>query len=80
MAVILGCMSFAILLAEATILPSGVDLSLFSILVHAAGQQEVLVQVIIFVDLFQCVISSKESLFFSSEFLISVKAQAICFA
>lgn len=31
-------------------LPSGVDLSLFSILVHAAGEKEVLVQVI-FVDL-----------------------------
>ncbi|KAG4999506.1 hypothetical protein JHK87_020578 [Glycine soja] len=44
LAVILGCMSFAILLAEATILTSGVDLSLFSILVHAGGQQEVLVQ------------------------------------
>jgi len=52
LAVILGCMSFAILLAEATILTSGVDLSLFSILVHAAGEQEVLVQVIL-VDLFQ---------------------------
>lgn len=50
LAVILGFMSFAILLAEATMLPSGVDLSLFSILVHAAGEKEVLVQVI-FVDL-----------------------------
>lgn len=45
-------MSFAILLAEATILTSGVDLSLFSILVHVSGKQEVFVQVI-FVDLFQ---------------------------
>ncbi|RDX90810.1 LMBR1 domain-containing protein 2-like A, partial [Mucuna pruriens] len=44
LAVMLGCMSFAILLAEATILTSGVDLSLFSILVHAGGTQEVLVQ------------------------------------
>lgn len=42
---ILGCMSAAILLAEATILPSGVDLSLFSILINAVGKQEVLVQV-----------------------------------
>lgn len=45
LAVILGCMSAAILLAEATILPSGVDLSLFSILINAVGKQEVLVQV-----------------------------------
>ena len=44
-AVILGCMSAAILLAEATLLPSGVDLSLFSILIKAVGKQEVLVQV-----------------------------------
>ncbi|THG08314.1 hypothetical protein TEA_019978 [Camellia sinensis var. sinensis] len=41
LAVILGCMSAAILLAEATILPSGVDLSLFSILINAVGKQEV---------------------------------------
>ena len=44
-AVILGCMPAAILLAEATLLPSGVDLSLFSILIKAVGKQEVLVQV-----------------------------------
>lgn len=50
-------MSFAILLAEATILPSGVDLSLFSILVHAAGHTEVLVQVI-FIDMFLCIMYS----------------------
>ncbi|GJM86908.1 hypothetical protein PR202_ga02808 [Eleusine coracana subsp. coracana] len=43
-AIILGCMSAAILLAEATLLPSGVDLSLFSILIKAVGRQEVLVQ------------------------------------
>lgn len=47
-AVVLGCMSAAILLAEATLLPSGVDLSLFSILIKAVGKQEVLVQVISF--------------------------------
>jgi hypothetical protein len=38
-------MSAAILLAEATLLPSGVDLSLFSILVKSVGKREVLVQV-----------------------------------
>lgn len=45
LAITLGCMSVAILLAEATLLPSGVDLSLFSILINAVGKQEVLVQV-----------------------------------
>lgn len=61
-------MSFAILLAEATILPSGVDLSLFSILVHAAGHTEVLVQVI-FVDLFLCIpITVFEKILLSSFF------------
>jgi hypothetical protein len=45
LAVTLGCMSAAILLAEATLLPSGVDLSLFSILVKSVGKREVLVQV-----------------------------------
>lgn len=46
LAIILGCMSVAILLAEATLLPSGVDLSLFSILINAVGKEEVLVQVL----------------------------------
>jgi hypothetical protein len=45
LAIALGCMSAAILLAEATLLPSGVDLSLFSILVKSVGKREVLVQV-----------------------------------
>ncbi|KZV50194.1 hypothetical protein F511_26054 [Dorcoceras hygrometricum] len=45
LAVLLGCMSVAILLAEATILPSGVDLSLFSILINTVDKNEVLVQV-----------------------------------
>lgn len=44
LAVILGIMSVAILLAEATLLPS-VDLSLFSILIKSVGTREVLVQV-----------------------------------
>lgn len=38
-------MSAAILLAEATLLPSGVDLSLFSILINAVDKREMLVQV-----------------------------------
>lgn len=46
LAIILGCMSAALLLAEATILPNGVDLSLFSILINSVGKQEMLVQVI----------------------------------
>ncbi|CAA0821005.1 LMBR1-like membrane protein [Striga hermonthica] len=56
LAVILGCMSVAILLAEATLLTNGVDLSLFSILIKSVGPEEVLVQVIAFVPLmFMCV-------------------------
>lgn len=47
LAIILGCMSVAILLAEATLLPSGVTLSLFSILINAVGTEEVLVQVFV---------------------------------
>ena len=38
-------MSAAILLAEATLLPSRVHLSLFSILINSVKKQEVLVQV-----------------------------------
>jgi hypothetical protein len=45
LAVLLGCISTAILLAEATLLSTGVHLSLFSILINAAGKKEVLVQV-----------------------------------
>lgn len=45
LAVILGSMSAAILLAEATIIPSGVDLSLFSILINAVQKHEMFVQV-----------------------------------
>lgn len=45
LAVVLGCMSAAILLAEATLLTNGVDLSLFSILIKSVGNDEVLVQV-----------------------------------
>ncbi|PPD79897.1 hypothetical protein GOBAR_DD23192 [Gossypium barbadense] len=48
--IILGCISAAILLAEATILPAGVDLSLFSILINSVGKQEMLVQDILLIN------------------------------
>ncbi|XP_058087280.1 uncharacterized protein LOC131234427 isoform X2 [Magnolia sinica] len=62
-AVILGCLSAAILLAEATLLPSGVDLSLFSILINALGKQEMLVQVAALVPLMYMCIGTYYSLF-----------------
>uniref|UniRef100_J3LH96 Uncharacterized protein n=1 Tax=Oryza brachyantha TaxID=4533 RepID=J3LH96_ORYBR len=62
-AIVLGCMSAAILLAEATLLPSGVDLSLFSILIKSVGKQEVLVQVAAFVPLMYMCICTYYSLF-----------------
>ncbi|KAH6773243.1 LMBR1-like membrane protein [Perilla frutescens var. hirtella] len=56
LAIILGCMSAAILVAEATILPSGVDLFLFSILVNIVGKHELLVQVAVLIPLmYMCV-------------------------
>ncbi|KAK7311116.1 hypothetical protein RJT34_09035 [Clitoria ternatea] len=61
-AVILGIMSVAILLAEATLLPS-VDLSLFSILIKSVGTQEVFVQVFAFVPLMYMCICTYYSLF-----------------
>ncbi|KAK6156828.1 hypothetical protein DH2020_011076 [Rehmannia glutinosa] len=51
LAIILGCMSAAILIAEATILPSEVDLSLFSILINIVGKHEMVVQVAAFIPL-----------------------------
>ncbi|GLJ46677.1 hypothetical protein SUGI_0983730 [Cryptomeria japonica] len=63
LAVLLGCMSAAILLAEATLLPSRVDLSLFSILIKAVGKQEMLVQVTAFVPLMYMCICTYYSLF-----------------
>lgn len=63
LAIILGCMSAAILLAEATILPSGVDLSLFSILINAVGSQEVVVQVAAFFPLVYMCLCTYYSLF-----------------
>ncbi|XWS54536.1 hypothetical protein CRYUN_Cryun10bG0097300 [Craigia yunnanensis] len=62
-AIILGCMSAAILLAEATILPSGVDLSLFSILINYVGKQEMLVQVAAFIPLMYMCVCTYYSLF-----------------
>ncbi|CAI9780903.1 unnamed protein product [Fraxinus pennsylvanica] len=62
-AVILGCMSVAILLAEATLLLGGVDLSLFSILVKSVGNEEVVVQVFAFVPLMYMCVCTYYSLF-----------------
>ncbi|KAK1361764.1 LMBR1 domain-containing protein 2-like [Heracleum sosnowskyi] len=63
LAVILGCMSVAILLAEATLLPSGLDLSLFSIMIKSVGKEEVLVQAFAFVPLVYMCICTYFSLF-----------------
>ncbi|KAF5738009.1 LMBR1 domain-containing protein 2 A isoform X1 [Tripterygium wilfordii] len=63
LAIILGIMSAAILLAEATLLFTGVDLSLFSILISAVGKQEVLVQVSAFVPLMYMCVCTYYSLF-----------------
>ncbi|XWS39755.1 hypothetical protein CRYUN_Cryun18bG0081600 [Craigia yunnanensis] len=63
LAIIRGCMSAAILLAEATILPSGVDLSLFSILINSVGKQEMLVQVAAFIPLMYICVCTYYSLF-----------------
>ncbi|KAJ7552379.1 hypothetical protein O6H91_06G052900 [Diphasiastrum complanatum] len=50
-AVLLGTMTVAVLIAEATLLPSGVDLSLFSVLINSARYREILVQVLAFLPL-----------------------------
>ncbi|KAH6798311.1 LMBR1-like membrane protein [Perilla frutescens var. frutescens] len=63
LAVLLGCISAAILLAEATMLARGVDLSLFSILIKSVGDQEVLVQVFAFVPLMYMCLCTYYSLF-----------------
>ncbi|KAM3377520.1 LMBR1 domain-containing protein 2 A isoform X2 [Capsicum galapagoense] len=63
LAILLGCMSASILLAEATILPSGVDLSLFSILINATKKDEMLVQVAAFVPLMYMCMCTYYSLF-----------------
>ncbi|XP_038998368.1 LMBR1 domain-containing protein 2 homolog A-like isoform X4 [Hibiscus syriacus] len=63
LAVILGIISSAILLAEATLLPRGVDLSLFSILINSVKKDEVLVQAFAFVPLMYMCICTYYSLF-----------------
>ncbi|XWS33360.1 hypothetical protein CRYUN_Cryun22dG0075300 [Craigia yunnanensis] len=63
LAITLGIMSAAILLAEATLLPRGVDLSLFSILINSVKKQEVLVLVFSFVPLMYMCICTYYSLF-----------------
>ncbi|PHT30013.1 hypothetical protein CQW23_30402 [Capsicum baccatum] len=63
LAILLGCMSASILLAEATILPSGVDLSLFSILINDMKKDEMLVQVAAFVPLMYMCMCTYYSLF-----------------
>ncbi|XAR62267.1 hypothetical protein NMG60_11016966 [Bertholletia excelsa] len=63
LAIVLGCMSAAILLAEATLLPSSVDFSLFSILIKFVANQEVLVQVFAFVPLVYMCVCTYYSLF-----------------
>ncbi|XP_071736915.1 uncharacterized protein [Rutidosis leptorrhynchoides] len=62
-AIILGCLTVAILLAEATILPSGVDFSLFSILINAVKTNGVLVQVLGFIPLMYMCVCTYYSLF-----------------
>ncbi|KAL9691817.1 hypothetical protein QQ045_012244 [Rhodiola kirilowii] len=55
-AILLGCMSAAVLLAEATILPSHFDLSLFSLIIKTARKQEVALQVAVLIPLvYMCV-------------------------
>ncbi|MCO5596987.1 hypothetical protein L7F22_051059 [Adiantum nelumboides] len=51
LAITLGAMSSALLFAEATLLPNKVDLSLFSLLIKALDQQEILVQTVAFIPL-----------------------------
>ncbi|MBA0742147.1 hypothetical protein Gogos_015242 [Gossypium gossypioides] len=63
LAIILGIMSAAILLAEATLLPRGVDLSLFSILINSVKKDEVLVQAFAFVPLMYMCMCTYYSLF-----------------
>ncbi|MBA0591653.1 hypothetical protein Gorai_008658 [Gossypium raimondii] len=53
----------AILLAEATILPRGVDLSLFSILINSVGRQELVGQITSFIPLMYMCVCTYYSLF-----------------
>lgn len=75
-AIILGCMSAAILLAEATLLPSGVHLSLFSLLINAGGKEEVLVQVSFRKDYtYMCFIFLQISLFLYGTLFSSLRSK-----
>ncbi|KAI3497439.1 hypothetical protein L1887_40040 [Cichorium endivia] len=62
-AIILGCLTAAILVAEATILPKGVDFSLISILIGAVRRNGVLVQVVGFIPLMYMCVCTYYSLF-----------------
>ncbi|CAN8236821.1 unnamed protein product [Cochlearia groenlandica] len=62
-AVVMGVMSAAILLAEATLLLSKLDLSLFSILISSVKSDELLVQAFAFVPLVYMCICTYYSLF-----------------
>jgi len=59
LAVVMGIMSAAILLAEATLLLSKLDLSLFSILISSVKSDELLVQVCVLLH-FYSVLTSME--------------------
>ncbi|KAI4325674.1 hypothetical protein MLD38_031053 [Melastoma candidum] len=63
LAILLGLMSVAILLAESTLLPRGVDLSLFSIIIKAVGKEEMVVQVVAFIPLMYMCVCTYYSLF-----------------
>ncbi|PON41452.1 LMBR1-like membrane protein [Parasponia andersonii] len=62
LAIVLGIISAAILLAEATLLPK-FDLSLFSIIINSVQGQEVLVQVFAFIPLMYMCVCTYYSLF-----------------
>ncbi|KAJ9552110.1 hypothetical protein OSB04_016155 [Centaurea solstitialis] len=63
LAIILGCFSVAILLAEATILPRGVDFSFFSLIIKAVQTSGVLVHVVAFIPLMYMCVCTYYSLF-----------------
>ncbi|CAL9244945.1 unnamed protein product [Arabidopsis halleri] len=63
LAVVMGIMSAAILLAEATLLLSKLDLSLFSILISSVKSDELLVQAFAFVPLVYMCVCTYYSLF-----------------
>ncbi|KAJ9170397.1 hypothetical protein P3X46_018507 [Hevea brasiliensis] len=63
LAIILGTMSAATLLAEATLLLGSFNLSLFSVLINSIGKQELLVQVLALIPLMYMCICTYYSLF-----------------